>query len=120
MGELPDLPAGVGAGLPFSRSQESEADHIALVYIARAGYDPHQAVAFWKRMQRASKGQAAPTAATRERGGSLALRPMASAAAPDAVWLATASLPRTDIRGEECDGQDQRQDQLQPLRNARR
>jgi metalloendopeptidase OMA1, mitochondrial len=51
---------GAGAGLPFSRKQESEADHIGLVYMARAGYDPHQAVAFWKRMQRASKGNEPP------------------------------------------------------------
>jgi len=51
---------GVGAGLPFSRSQESEADHIGLVYMARAGYDPHQAVAFWTRMRRASKGHEPP------------------------------------------------------------
>jgi metalloendopeptidase OMA1, mitochondrial len=51
---------GVGSGLPFSRSQESEADHIGLVYMARAGYDPHQAVAFWKRMLRASKGDEPP------------------------------------------------------------
>ncbi|HEX6703077.1 MAG TPA: M48 family metallopeptidase [Gaiellaceae bacterium] len=51
---------GVGAGLPFNRSQESEADHIGLVYMARAGYNPHQAVAFWKRMQRASKGHEPP------------------------------------------------------------
>jgi predicted Zn-dependent protease len=51
---------GVGASLPFSRSQESEADHIGLVYMARAGYDPHQAVAFWKRMRRASQGDAPP------------------------------------------------------------
>src|SRR5262245_33171266 len=51
---------GVGSGLPFSRAQESEADHIGLIYMARAGYDPHQAVAFWKRMQRASKGQEPP------------------------------------------------------------
>ncbi len=51
---------GVSAGLPFSRSQESEADHIGLIYMARAGYNPHQAVAFWKRMQRASKGQEPP------------------------------------------------------------
>jgi predicted Zn-dependent protease len=49
-----------GATLPFSRSQESEADHIGLVYMARAGYDPHQAVAFWKRMLRASKGKEPP------------------------------------------------------------
>jgi metalloendopeptidase OMA1, mitochondrial len=51
---------GVGAGLPFSRSQESEADHIGLIYMARAGYNPRQAVAFWKRMLRASKGKEPP------------------------------------------------------------
>jgi metalloendopeptidase OMA1, mitochondrial len=51
---------GVGSGLPFSRSQESEADHIGLVYMGRAGCDPHQAVAFWKRMQRASRGHEPP------------------------------------------------------------
>jgi len=41
--------AKVGAELPHSRSQESEADHIGLVYMARAGYDPEQAVKFWER-----------------------------------------------------------------------
>jgi predicted Zn-dependent protease len=51
---------GAADTLPFSRSQESEADHIGLVYMARAGYQPRQAVAFWKRMQRASKGKAPP------------------------------------------------------------
>jgi predicted Zn-dependent protease len=50
----------LGATLPFTRSQESEADHIGLVYMARAGYDPHQAVTFWKRMLRASKGKEPP------------------------------------------------------------
>jgi metalloendopeptidase OMA1, mitochondrial len=51
---------GEAASLPFSRSQESEADHIGLVYMARAGYDPHHALAFWKRMQRASRGKEPP------------------------------------------------------------
>jgi metalloendopeptidase OMA1, mitochondrial len=51
---------GVGSTLPFSRSQESEADHIGLVYMARAGYNPRQAVTFWKRMQRASQGKEPP------------------------------------------------------------
>jgi metalloendopeptidase OMA1, mitochondrial len=46
--------------LPFSRSQESEADHIGLVYMARAGYDPHAAVAFWQRMRTASQGKEPP------------------------------------------------------------
>ena len=39
----------VGVSLPHSRSQESEADHIGLIYMARAGYDPEAAVAFWQR-----------------------------------------------------------------------
>jgi predicted Zn-dependent protease len=47
-------------GLAFSRKQESEADHIGLIYMARAGYDPHQALTFWGRMERASKGQEPP------------------------------------------------------------
>jgi predicted Zn-dependent protease len=51
---------GAADSLPFSRSQESEADHIGLVYMARAGYDPRQAVAFWERMRRASKGKEPP------------------------------------------------------------
>jgi predicted Zn-dependent protease len=44
---------GVGSttlvALPHSRSQESEADHIGLVYMARAGYNPETAVQFWQR-----------------------------------------------------------------------
>ena len=54
---------GIGANaasLPFSRAQESEADHIGLIYMARAAYDPRQAVAFWKRMLRASRGKEPP------------------------------------------------------------
>src|SRR5215471_7730067 len=39
----------VGRELPHSRKQESEADHIGLIYMARAGYDPKAAVEFWKR-----------------------------------------------------------------------
>jgi metalloendopeptidase OMA1, mitochondrial len=51
---------GAADSLPFSRSQESEADHIGLVYMARAGYQPRTAVAFWERMQRALKGKEPP------------------------------------------------------------
>lgn len=50
----------VGVMLPFSRSAESEADHIGLVYMAKAGYDPRGAIPFWERMQAKSGGQAPP------------------------------------------------------------
>ena len=45
----------VGAGtqvgmLKFSRNQESEADHLGLIFMAMAGYDPAAALPFWQRM----------------------------------------------------------------------
>ena len=43
--------AQYGVLMPFGRKHESEADAIGLTYMARAGYDPHEALAFWKRME---------------------------------------------------------------------
>jgi len=40
----------LGAVLPYSRLQEGEADHIGLIFMAMAGYDPNGAVTFWQRM----------------------------------------------------------------------
>ena len=42
----------VGVILPYSRLHESEADHLGLIFMAMAGYDPHAAPEFWKRMQK--------------------------------------------------------------------
>ena len=49
--------ANVGVLLPFSRAQESEADHLGLIYMAKAGYDPHASRDLWKRMAERSSGQ---------------------------------------------------------------
>jgi len=42
--------AQFGALLPYSRTHESEADHLGLIFMAMAGYDPREAPKFWQRM----------------------------------------------------------------------
>lgn len=59
------LMQAVGAGtnlgmLSFSRSHESEADHIGLIFMTIAGYDPNAAPEFWERMTKMSGGQEPP------------------------------------------------------------
>jgi predicted Zn-dependent protease len=50
----------VGVMLPYSRLHESEADHLGLIFMAIAGYNPEGAVDFWQRMSAASNGQKPP------------------------------------------------------------
>lgn len=54
------LGATVGAVLPWGRTQESEADRVGLTLMAKAGYDPNTAIAFWERMSKASGGNKPP------------------------------------------------------------
>jgi len=53
----------VGHGLlslSYDRQQESEADHIGIFLMTFAGYDPDQALAFWREMEAAGGGAAIP------------------------------------------------------------
>jgi predicted Zn-dependent protease len=51
----------LGVALPHSRVQESEADEIGLLYMARAGYPPAAAVEFWKRFSEFNRRQGGDT-----------------------------------------------------------
>jgi predicted Zn-dependent protease len=54
---------GIGSQLgmlAYSRTHETEADKMGLVFMAMAGYDPREAPKFWERMSAGSQGQAPP------------------------------------------------------------
>lgn len=52
--------AQYGAIMPYGRMQESEADHLGLIFMAMAGYDPNEAITFWQRMAAQKGGQSPP------------------------------------------------------------
>ena len=54
------LGSQIGILLPFSRTHENEADHLGLIFMAMAGYNPQEAVTFWQRMAKASEGRDKP------------------------------------------------------------
>ena len=54
------LGAQLGYLLPFSRVHENEADRLGLIFMALAGYDPHEAPTFWQRMAEKSTGGQPP------------------------------------------------------------
>lgn len=62
----PAVMAALGLGMefgvlkPYGRGQESEADEMGVLLMARAGFDPRESVTLWQNMGRASGGQAPP------------------------------------------------------------
>jgi predicted Zn-dependent protease len=48
--------AQIGVMLPFSRAHELEADYLGLIYMAKAGYEPRESVAFWQRFATLTNG----------------------------------------------------------------
>lgn len=46
--------------LAYSRTHETEADKLGMVFMTMAGYDPEESIALWKRMKESSKGNAPP------------------------------------------------------------
>lgn len=50
----------LGVLLPFSRLHENEADHLGLIFMSMAGYNPNHAISFWRRMAEMKGGQAPP------------------------------------------------------------
>jgi predicted Zn-dependent protease len=49
-----------GVVLPYSRKHETEADHMGLTLLAKAGYDPTEAPRFWQRFGKATQGADPP------------------------------------------------------------
>jgi Putative Zn-dependent protease, contains TPR repeats len=54
IGTIYGIGSQYGVMLPYSRKHELEADHLGLIFLAMAGYDPTEAVAFWERMAASS------------------------------------------------------------------
>lgn len=56
LGELATQGGNIAFGLTFSRQQELEADKIGTVFMARAGYNPEEAIRLWQNMARQDRG----------------------------------------------------------------
>ena len=57
LGAIVPAAAQLGYLLPYSRAHESEADHIGVLLMAKAGYDPRESVLLWQRMNQSGSGR---------------------------------------------------------------
>ncbi len=53
------ISSGMGM-LAYSRTHETEADKLGMVFMTMAGYNPEEAIRLWQRMKEQSKGEAPP------------------------------------------------------------
>jgi predicted Zn-dependent protease len=90
------LGAQVGVLLPYGRTQESEADHIGLLLMAQAGYDPRAAIEFWERMERVDRSRAPEFLSTHPSGGTRLQQ--LRAWMPEATRLYDAASPAPNAR----------------------
>ena len=67
--QLAAAAAMLGVILPYSRAQKSEADHIGLLYMTEAGYDPREAVELWRNFERLGGGRPPEFLSTHPRQG---------------------------------------------------
>lgn len=88
--------AQVGVLLPFSRSQESEADLLGLELMAKAGFDPRESVDLWRNMMR-SGGDAPPEFLSTHPSGETRIRALQEEM-PEALALAERATDRPDCR----------------------
>lgn len=51
----------VGIALPYGRAQESEADRLGLDLMARAGFNPAEAIPLWQNMSAAAGARRRPS-----------------------------------------------------------
>ncbi len=88
--------AQVGVLLPFSRSQETEADLLGLELMAKAGFDPRESVALWRNMMR-SAGDSPPEFLSTHPSGETRIRALEEQM-PEALSLAERARARPDCR----------------------
>ena len=89
------LTTDVGLMLPFSRSNETEADTMGLILMARAGYNPQAAVTFWKKFGAGKSQSALASWLSTHPGGEVRIKDL-EAAMPNATKEYQAALNKKD------------------------
>jgi predicted Zn-dependent protease len=86
-----------GVLLPYGRTQESEADHIGLLLMAQAGYDPRVAIDFWERMEHTSRGGSPEFLSTHPSHGTRITQLRAWIPEAMRLYAATSPAPNTPL-----------------------